>query len=455
VRGFCRLPGAQQISSGMLLQLLQELVVQPSNHSSTISYCIWQLPTAAGISKDDAVQLVTLACQEQSNAVVGHLSALPSVEDLEVEEILQLMLAAAEHKCRGALSMLFELKAAQQMSSEQLVQVVVLIAAQPGFVPEHFFDMIDNLPASQFSSKLMVQMLAAAAVQHDNYNCMLVIWRLQAEERLNRGHVIPLLETAIALGHNICVPEFLWFKIYGERDKIDCAQAMQLLMAGVQHGSGSCVATFIKCLSAVRQLNSTHVAELLTAAAENGSSGYLRELWKLPAAQQLSRDDFAAAGCESFDVVRLQQAAIQHQNAELVQQLCKFPAADKITCDIAATLLATAVRKRDAACAKELCKLRSAGQLDSTQVAELLTAAVENGGGGCMHALWDLPASQQLSRDALAGLLLVAANQGIASTACGERLPSLPAAAVFASVDVILLWFDAVCVVWMTHTLTD
>jgi formate dehydrogenase maturation protein FdhE len=62
-------------------------------------------------------------------------------------------------------------------------------------------------------------------------------------------------------------------KLSGESDKIDHAQAMQLLMAVVQHGSGRWVAKFVRFLSAAGQLDSTQVAQLLTAAAENGSVG--------------------------------------------------------------------------------------------------------------------------------------------------------------------------------------
>jgi hypothetical protein len=460
------LPAAQQISSGMLLQLLQENVEQAHSHySTTISYCIRELPAAAGISKEDAMRLMTLACQAEGNAFASHLRALPALQHFEAEDILPLMLAAAKHKCGRALSLLCELEAAQHLSSKQLAQVVVLIVAQPGWQPGAFFAEVRELPASHFSSDQMVQMLAAA-VQHDHHYCLQEILCLQAHVELSYRHIVPLLGTAIESGHNSCA-KLLWSKSCGGPDEVDRAEAMQLLMAAVKHVSGSRVVEFFQVLSAAGQLDSTQVVQLLTSAAKNSNVECMDALWELPASQQLGRGAVAGlllvasdqgvistafgerllslpavAEFKSVDVVWLLNAAVDRKGAALVQRLCRLPAADSISCDTAANLLHVAVCRQAAACAKALCELHSAGELCGEQVSPLLAMAVTRKDGDCLSELLFLSEALQLGP----ACLVPAIKAAVADDATGfvQQLCRLNAAQHLSGVCVVELMQDAV-----------
>jgi hypothetical protein len=128
VRALCGLPGAQQISSDMTLQLLQACCCQtqkPDHTSGPIHALLQQLPAAGAIGKADAEQLLMLACQFRSNRVAESLGELPALQQLGVAELLRLMLAAAEHQCASALTTLCGLEVAQQLNSEDLAQVII------------------------------------------------------------------------------------------------------------------------------------------------------------------------------------------------------------------------------------------------------------------------------------------------------------------------------------------
>jgi hypothetical protein len=187
---------------------------------------------------------------------------------------------------------------------------------------------------------------------------------------------------------------------------VDAATLHSVLKQLVATGSGSTIRVLLEAEilheTAVMQLTSEAVCELLQASVEQGSSTCAELLCRLPAAQQLS----------SEALVELLQAAVEQNSsacAQLLVVLCKLPAANQLTAEQLVQLLQAAVVRDSVGCAVLLCQLPAAKQLPAEALVQLLQAAEVQRGGGCTETLCKLPATQQLPAEALLQLLQAAA----------------------------------------------
>jgi hypothetical protein len=136
------------------------------------------------------------------------------------------------------------------------------------------------------------------------------------------------------------------------------------------------------------------------------------------------------------------QLAIRHKDADLVQQLYRFPAADGISCDNAADLLKAAVCQQAAACALGLCKLRAVLSLRSERVSPLLAMAVIRRDANCLSGLvMGLSYALQLAPACL--VPAIEAAVAIDATGFVRRLCRLNAAQHLSTVHVVELLRDA------------
>jgi hypothetical protein len=131
----CELPGAQQLSSGELVQLLQAAIsAKGAGYTSQLG----RLPAAAGISGADATSLVCAAfitsssdvwMQHVLGGVASDLVRLPAIAQLNSMEIRQLLQVAVSHSDPNSgyylgLQFLCGLPAAQQLTSEEVAQLL-------------------------------------------------------------------------------------------------------------------------------------------------------------------------------------------------------------------------------------------------------------------------------------------------------------------------------------------
>jgi hypothetical protein len=137
-----------------------------------------------------------------------------------------------------------------------------------------------------------------------------------------------------------------------------------------------------------------------------GSGSTIRVLLEAESLQET-----AVQQLTSEAVVQLLQAAIKHGSSACAELLCRLPAAKQLSAENPVQLMQAAVGQNSSACAQllvVLCKLPAANHLTATQLVQLLQAAVAHDSVGCAVLLCQLPAAQQLSAEALVQLLQAA-----------------------------------------------
>jgi hypothetical protein len=179
---------------------------------------------------------------------------------------------------------------------------------------------------------------------------------------------------------------------------------LQLLQAAVEHGSRTCAEPLCG-LPAAKQLSAEALVQLLQAAVGQNSSACTQLLYNLPATNQVP----------AVELVQLLQAAVVHAMAgsrNCAALLCQLPAAQHLQAEVMVQLLQAATAQGGGGCAEPLCKLPAAQKLPVEGLVQLLQAAVAQGGGSCasLPLLCKLPAAQKITGDALAQLLLSAAD---------------------------------------------
>jgi hypothetical protein len=155
--------------------------------------------------------------------------------------------------------------------------------------------------------------------------------------------------------------------------------------------------------TAVEQLTSEAVFELLQAATERDNGPSAELLCVLPAAKRLTAEA----------LMQLLQAAVAaaaplHGGSACVELLCRLPAASLLTSDALVQLLQAAVVAGKTKCMHQLCSLPAVRQLTAGNIAQLLHTAVQHSesaaSGAVVLQVFNWPATRQLSADVVAQL---------------------------------------------------
>jgi hypothetical protein len=163
----CQLPGAKQLSSGALVQLLQAAI---SAKGADYTQQLCSLPAAAAISGEDATSLVCAAFMPPADdhRTQQHLLCLPAVAQLDNMELGQLLRVVVSNVKPGSgssyigLHFLCRLPTAQQLSSEVVEQLLeVALAGNRAACASVLF----TLPGTEQLSSAAVARLLQAAVQ--------------------------------------------------------------------------------------------------------------------------------------------------------------------------------------------------------------------------------------------------------------------------------------------------
>jgi hypothetical protein len=202
-----------------------------------------------------------------------------------------------------------------------------------------------------------------------------------------------------ALRHMITVPKFM--------QQVDAPTLHAVLKQLVEAGFSSTIRALLEAKSlqetAVQQLTSEAIAELLQAAVERDSGSSAELLLTLPAAKRLPAEALA----------QLLQAAVAvaaplHGGSACVELLCRHPTANLLTSDALVDLLQAAVVGGKTKCMRQLCGIPAVQQLTAASIAQLLHTAVQHNDSAASGALvlqvFSWPATQQLSADVVAQL---------------------------------------------------
>jgi hypothetical protein len=204
---------------------------------------------------------------------------------------------------------------------------------------------------------------------------------------------------ATALRTLTTMPEFL--------QHVDAATLHALLKQYVEAGSSSTIRELLQAHSlqetAVQQLTSEAVAELLQAAVERDCGSSAELLLIVPAAKRLP----AEALLQLLHAAVASAAPLRGDSA-CIELLCRHPTANLLTSDVLGRLLQAAVAGGKTKCMRQLCDLPGVQQLTAGSIAQLLQTAVEHSDSAASGALvlqvFSWPATQQLSADVVAQL---------------------------------------------------
>jgi hypothetical protein len=173
-------------------------------------------------------------------------------------------------------------------------------------------------------------------------------------------------------------------------------------------------------LTAVQQLNSEAVAQLLQAAIPKDSCEALGQLCRLPAGRQLS----AAA------VAQLLEAAWKGKYHTSAGHLFDaLPAVQLLDAGMVARLAELTLHQSDGKYTTRLLTLPAAKELTTDMVTQLLAAAIEHSSVMYVWRLYCTPGALELSSEAVTKLLRVAVLQGSSALDHIANLSKLPAAA--------------------------
>jgi hypothetical protein len=172
-------------------------------------------------------------------------------------------------------------------------------------------------------------------------------------------------------------------------------------------------------LTAVQQLSSEAVAQLLQAAIPKDSCEALGQLCRLPAARQLS------AGA----VAQLLEAAWKaNYHTSAGQLFDALPAVQLLDASMLARLAELTLQQSNGKYTTRLLTLEAAKELTTDMVTQLLTAAIEHSNVMYVWRLYCTPGALELSSAAVTQLLRVAVLQGSSALDHMANLIKLPAA---------------------------
>jgi hypothetical protein len=373
-----------------------------------------------GLPEEEAIALLQLA-MNCSNPSTAEAAAHRLPEPLETATARQLLLTAAVRQHTAVVEHMISLPVAgQHIDAETLEGMIAQLLPQPECI-----ELLCAIPAAaQLSSEAAARLLLESLKQRQDV-AVGQLWGLAGAQQISSELIAELLTG--------CAPF------------CTCADTI------VDY----CLAA-ISSLPGAAALSSTELVQLLAAvcergrdmqeyaddneAAGDGMTLLCVHLLRLPAAAELSTEQLmqpiqkaalfnnAAAmrsSCvrgiaerlSSEMVLQLQlQRVIEADRGACTVTLCSLPAAQELSCEAAAELLATVVKQDKLGPHRKPSKVQMEGilallvlpaakELCSATVAQLLHAAAEHGSTKCTVALCHLSAAAQISRSADARLL--------------------------------------------------
>jgi hypothetical protein len=355
VEAVCKLPGAKQLSSGVIVQLLQA-AINAMGDNYTKQLC--SVPEAAGISGADATSLVCaafmIANAGVSQRITSDLVRLPAIAQLDSTEIRQLLQVAASHSApdrspwHPGLRFLCGLPAAQQLSSAEVEQLLQAAAARKSSASISSFL---TLPAKEQLSSAAVAQLLQAAVDIKQSNIIEKLASLPAAALLGIEHAASLLAAAVGAEYS---PSVYALTTLPAAAALGSEHAASLLEAAVQPSipvdatDVSHMVRALKMLPGTESLDGGQLTRVFQAAALRCPAACITELCKLPSAYQLNADQLAQA----------LDAAVQRGSVASIKLLVKTPAAKQLSSEAAEALLQTAQQLNTARRAKVSAPLR-------------------------------------------------------------------------------------------------
>jgi hypothetical protein len=311
-----------------------------------------------------ARKLLLTAAARQHTAAVQHMIGLPvlqqHVDADTLEATLTLLLGSL-----ATMQQLCVLPAAGQLSSEAVVRLLRIAIPMRSFLA---IEQLCSLAGAQQLSSLQIAGLLGAFAQGGN-NAPAVVWCLA-----------PILQLpAVAAPSSDACVEFLEAVVKQEPSSLNTLGSR----GSHTHATIAMVGRLLT-LPAAAELSNSQVAQLLTAAAVNGSSACLSCMLRMAPTAMI------AGRLSSEMLSQVLQQAVERGSEPCSMLLCELPAAQQLSCESMEGLLAAAIASKSLLCTWKLCLLPAAQQLSCEALVRLLVAAKQSG-AACAGALRMLP----------------------------------------------------------------
>lgn len=250
----CMLPGAQQLPSAVLVQLLQAAVKH-----GTACVCIGPLlglPAAQYIASSVMVQLLVVRgfADTQDIDDIVWMVCMAEAAQSGADVVAALLSAAIRLGSSWCVARLSQLPAAQQLGSDTLAGLLqaALLGLHTSKKSRHVFvqSLCGLAAAKTLGSSIVADLLLTVVQQHNPASVLRSLCKLQAAQQLGTAVVFNLLQAVVM-----------------------CSSADSI--------------TALSQLPGAQQLSGEAVGQLLLAAEQQGCTGCAEQLHRLPAAASI------------------------------------------------------------------------------------------------------------------------------------------------------------------------
>jgi hypothetical protein len=368
-RRLLALPAAASLNSRDLMQLLLQLSLEPASPPSGLFNMLMQHPNAERLSCHEATQLMC-ACAERSMAfALQQVCVKPAAKLLSKDQLLQPLTLAVQHGSASCAEELCKLPAAQQMSSDELAQLLqaAVDSCRGGLAAKQHDGMSAGKLLQSSAGALSRSVFAGPTA------CKIAVYLsvLPAAVRLSSEAVVAWLQFALHCNDTESTAAYC---------KLPAAQSLNgvtvagLLLSAVHAESLGCIAELC-CLPGASRMDTEHVAHLLQSSF---SGKCAQMLCRLPAAKQLNSEQLIAAlaAAVNLDVDKV----FPTDSSDIVEELCRLPAAAVVSVECTAQLLLAAAKVCKWKCVEQLLKLPAASHMNRDEAQGATEAAMQGSG---------------------------------------------------------------------------
>ena len=282
-----RIPVAQQLTGDMLTQPLEASIAWGAAHMEHVSiWSLWELPGVQLLTAGEVQQLLkrVLATGEAvATITTDRLLQLPAIKKLTADQVGELLQLAVRSESICVLQELLELPVAEQMLPSAVAE---LLSAAISCCNEQAMEELVQVPAAlQLSANKIGDLLRSAVAAEAPVDVFL---QLSESSRIKSDQLLPLLESALALGQVGSVEVLLQLPAAAH---LTPEAVGQLLRGAITAGSLEAVGLLLG-LPGGQAVTPEQGYELLALASQHGRLDKRYQLvealvQKLPASQRL------------------------------------------------------------------------------------------------------------------------------------------------------------------------
>lgn len=419
----CVLPQASHLNSEELLQILQTALTSCCD-AGIRTLC--SFPAAANFTVVDMVHLLQTAIRATCSTGLNPLCTLQAAKQITMDQWISLMQSAAVRGLSTAAQDLCSLPAASQIAVHSWSDLLSQSMAGPqGVESSHVaasrrvvsqnagtarlasnnWSPLCRLPAAASAAVEVIRELLAVGIAHDRPAEVEALCSLPAAANISQQQTLGLVKKAVFTAATSSKPNhagdiFLaMHRLLGAVQNMTAVELFGLLEILVQHScSDAAVFGWLAKLDAARNVSADSMVQLLQAAIKRLSPDLLQALCRFPAAASLDVDAvlllFRAVVAEDSNAI----------SRSMQQHLCALPAAAKLDSSLLMSLLLDVISS-DHIFVKELLCVPAARQLNSDNMVDLLLAAIKRDNVINVKKLCSVQPARCLSQDNITELL--------------------------------------------------